>query len=159
MFQRGAIVVSRSPENWQNDAETEGRMRRAQLIGLTVIVVASGLWATPAVGQIRLDTTTGNFLITQCGFYLKLANSPPDLDLTTEQGIIGFSYMIRCSALIRGAWISSVSTRLVCTPETGTIDQMVRVVYNWLEDHPERLHEDEVILVNDALREAFPCSP
>ena len=26
-------------------------MRRAQLIGLAGIVVASGLWATPAVGQ------------------------------------------------------------------------------------------------------------
>jgi hypothetical protein len=32
--------VSRTPENWQNGAETEGRMRRAQLIGLAVIVVA-----------------------------------------------------------------------------------------------------------------------
>ena len=45
------IVGSRTPENWQNGAETEGRMRRAQLIGLAGIVVASGLWATPAVGQ------------------------------------------------------------------------------------------------------------
>ncbi len=27
-------------------------MRRAQLIGLAVIVVASGLWATPATGQV-----------------------------------------------------------------------------------------------------------
>ena len=51
MFQRGGIVVSRTPENWQNGAETEGMMRRAQLIGLAGIVVASGLWATPAAGQ------------------------------------------------------------------------------------------------------------
>jgi len=38
VFQRGAIVVSRTPENWQNGAETEGRMRRAQLLGLMVLV-------------------------------------------------------------------------------------------------------------------------
>ena len=43
-------------------------MRRAQLIGLAGIVVASGLWATPAVGQ---ETLTSNELIRSCAEAIK----------------------------------------------------------------------------------------
>ena len=48
-------------------------MRRAQLIGLVGIVVASGLWATPAVGQVGEN---GNELLRNCAEALKPEGDP-----------------------------------------------------------------------------------
>lgn len=39
------------------------------------------------------------------------------------------------------------------------IDQWIRIVYNCLEDHPERLHEADYLVVTRAIVEAWPCSP
>lgn len=126
-------------------------MRRAQLIGLVGIVVASGLWATPAVGQVG---NSGNELLGYCAESLK-----PEGDPTWNQLGSGL-----CIGYV-GA-ITDVSTfsdnplyRRVCPPAAVTTGQLVRVVYNWLEDHPERLHEASIFLVIEATRDAFPCSP
>lgn len=46
-----------------------------------------------------------------------------------------------------------------CAPEPVTYLQYVAVVVKFLRDHPERLHESRQLLVQVALREAFPCRP
>ena len=33
------------------------------------------------------------------------------------------------------------------------------MIHNWLEDHPERLHENAGLLIIEVLQDAFPCSP
>lgn len=46
-----------------------------------------------------------------------------------------------------------------CIPrKETTINQVVKIVTKYLEDHPERLSEDENILIIDALEQAFPCN-
>jgi len=37
-------------------------------------------------------------------------------------------------------------------------DQFIRVAVKYLEDHPEDLHAQAAILIQAALREAFPCT-
>jgi len=125
-------------------------MRRAQLIGLAVIVVASGLWATPAVGQ----QGTGNQLLSDCAETLKTRG-----DRTKD-----FQASAICMAFIKG--IADVSNfpdtplyRRICIPSGAVGGQGVRIVFNWLEDHPERLHEPDGHLIIEALREGWPCSP
>ncbi len=49
------------------------------------------------------------------------------------------------------------SKRAFCRPENATTRQIVRVVYKYLEDHPEELHEDAYFLAIKALQNAFPC--
>ncbi len=44
-----------------------------------------------------------------------------------------------------------------CTPDGVKMGQTVRVVVKYLENHPERLHEHVPLLINEALKEAFPC--
>ncbi len=127
-------------------------MRRAQLIGLVGIVVASALWATPAVGQEQ--TVTGNFLIEACAEALKTQGDPTK----------DFQKSAFCMGYVRGVVnVSGQSDtplyRRVCFPARSTTLQWVRVVYNWLEDHPEALHEHQSALAVVALVEAFPCSP
>jgi hypothetical protein len=145
------------PENWQNGAETEGRMRRAQLIGLVGIVVVSGLWATPAVGQEVDPELTGNTLLRHCDILLRGVDSN---NYNREEAVEGG----RCIGVVGS--ISVLSTlpdtplyRRVCYPPSVETGQLVRVVVNWLEDHPEQLHLHFVRLTVDALVDAFPCSP
>lgn len=44
-----------------------------------------------------------------------------------------------------------------CAPHEVTYQQLYMVVGNFLEAHPERLHEHRSGLVIDALSKAFPC--
>ena len=44
-----------------------------------------------------------------------------------------------------------------CMPEGGSNQQAVRIIVSFLKAHPERLHEDVVILSIDALHQAWPC--
>ena len=50
------------------------------------------------------------------------------------------------------------SLRVYCMPTEGfSIAQARRVVIQWLEAHPQRLHEEARILIFHALADAFPC--
>jgi len=126
-------------------------MRRAQLIGLAVIVVASGLWVTPAAGQ---EFGMGGVLLRQCAEALKTSGDPTK-DLQDSA---------LCEAYVTGIGdISSLPDtpfyRRLCPTSESTVDQAVRSVYNWLEDHPEALEVIAGISVVAALQEAWPCSP
>jgi hypothetical protein len=44
-----------------------------------------------------------------------------------------------------------------CKPGPVTVGQAIRIVVNYLEAHPEQLHESPRTLVNGALADAFPC--
>lgn len=46
-----------------------------------------------------------------------------------------------------------------CTPSNSSTEQAVRVVAKYLRDNPERLHLPAAVLVTDAIRNSFPCSP
>jgi hypothetical protein len=41
-------------------------------------------------------------------------------------------------------------------PQNVTVLQVARILVKWLREHPERLHEPRMILMRDALSEAFP---
>lgn len=47
--------------------------------------------------------------------------------------------------------------RIICKPTGTTYGQLARAVAKWLEDNPERLHENAAMLVVLALSETFPC--
>jgi len=126
-------------------------MRRAQLIGLAGIVVASGLWATPAAGQESTYNVTGNDLI-------RLCEGAAEAVASADQGY--------CRGLITGA-IQITRTgeyqrsglNYPCVPSNATFSQMIRVVLRYLEDNPERLHLPDYVLAVEAALAGFPCSP
>jgi len=45
----------------------------------------------------------------------------------------------------------------ICVPKGVLLGQLILVVVNYLKNHPEKLHLDRRILVQVALKEAFPC--
>jgi hypothetical protein len=44
-----------------------------------------------------------------------------------------------------------------CSPDGVTMQQYIRVVVKFLNDHPEKLHLGRAHLVGEALGNAFPC--
>jgi hypothetical protein len=46
-----------------------------------------------------------------------------------------------------------------CPPEKATIRQLTTVVVRWIEQRPQRWHENFKVLVLLALHDAWPCSP
>jgi hypothetical protein len=58
--------------------------------------------------------------------------------------------------LAKAEWYKDGSP-VYCVPNGVTLGQMVKVVVNYLEKHPENLHlnaEDEIL---SAIRSAWPC--
>jgi hypothetical protein len=63
----------------------------------------------------------------------------------------------RCGGLVEGIAYGASAGRFVCAPPTATVGQTVRVVMKYIEDQPERLHENFKLLAYEALRAAWPC--
>jgi hypothetical protein len=45
----------------------------------------------------------------------------------------------------------------VCVPDAVTVGQLRNIVVRYLEEHPEELHYSSIVVLNNALAEAFPC--
>lgn len=103
----------------------------------------------------------GNDLLRDCTF-ARAAQTEP-LGTQSDALLAG-----RCFGMVRGIvsfrelifpyMEGNGFTKPVCFPEQGiAVEQAVRVVLKYLNDHPEKLHMDDAILVAVALADAFPC--
>jgi hypothetical protein len=98
----------------------------------------------------------GNELLSQCSSALKLGQNDPNIDIAGAGFCMGF--VIGIKDTLRLAYEASPDSIIkTCIPREVTGFQAIRVVTKFLENHPEKLHEDEYILSVTALREAFPC--
>ena len=79
----------------------------------------------------------GNWLKTMC-------TAPKSVDL-----LIGY-----CTGYIWGV-MPNVDTK--CIPGGVSHEQLIPIVTNYLNDHPERLHIGGQFIVQEAIRNAFPC--
>ena len=61
-----------------------------------------------------------------------------------------------CTGYIAGVWETS-GYPIICAPTEATYDQAVDIGKRFLRDHPERRQEDALILIREALSEAWPC--
>jgi hypothetical protein len=45
----------------------------------------------------------------------------------------------------------------VCIPDALTVGQLRNIVVHYLEEHPEELHYASIVVLKNALDDAFPC--
>jgi hypothetical protein len=65
-----------------------------------------------------------------------------------------------CLGIIETVALYETAIGRICFPPgAGTRGQMQAVVVKYLENHPERLHEDIHFLARQALQTAWPCKP
>src|SRR5262249_39222047 len=86
---------------------------------------------------------------------LSLSQAAP----TAEDALIaGF-----CVGAIAGVrFLAAVSTKNtqypICVPDNAPRRQVLSVVVRYLDKHPERLNDDLLWIIMDALRDAWPCA-
>jgi hypothetical protein len=132
-------------------------MMRLPLVGVFVLLSALTMFGSTA-------TMDGNKLLDQC----ELEESAHSGQLSPHDQweaahCLGYvagafdaiimrdaAYPVFCPGKVRKA---------ICIPKDGpSTGQVIRIVLKFLKDHPERLHERADLLIDDALRQAFPCS-
>ncbi len=105
----------------------------------------------------NLSAFDGNGYLGFCKTYLRLQES---VELATyengqeEGGCLGYLRGVIETAQI---WQQGTGRQTFCLPEAGGINQLIRVTIKYIEDNPAELHKNASILVQFALKEAFPC--
>jgi hypothetical protein len=63
------------------------------------------------------------------------------------------------SGIVDGYGVSGAKPQLICLPKDGSVTngQMALIVSKFLNDHPDKLNNEPVYLVLEALSEAFRC--
>jgi hypothetical protein len=107
---------------------------------------------TLAVTSARADVTSANAHLRGCQI---LATPNPSIESVTE---------VQETALCMGKLIALDKLNPLlqkryrfCAAPTVNYLQGAMVIIKFLEEHPERLHEEFTLLALEALRSAFPC--
>jgi len=104
--------------------------------------------ASSIAEQSKENRCDGNHLLPECRTAIDFADH--NIVNTFENGYnTGY-----CMGLVTGI---ADGLRVMCVPDDVTYTQMERVVFKYLNDHPNQLHLWESLLVTQALVQAFPC--
>ena len=63
-----------------------------------------------------------------------------------------------CAGIITGLLFLGRSAGVFCRPDGVTVEQAVRVVVQFLDQHPARTNENFNALAVEAMRDAWPCN-
>lgn len=133
-------------------------MKKTLLIVVILVISFFGGTHRPAFGAgLRGD---GNELLEACSLALNeeaVRGLKSNDDTAKANFCIGFvDGFARSVGIYEAVNTHSGSPNKICLPE-ASLWQYVRVVHKFLQDHPEKLHRNEGVLVFDALKESFPC--
>jgi Ssp1 endopeptidase immunity protein Rap1a len=130
------------------------------LVGWSILLVG---FLHPSAAVLPQD---GNQLLRACALAMHLIDSPQAeiQALEKPQQALEAGY---CLGLLRGlanmnmVWQDHTkdTSMFFCLPTESTTGQWMRVVVKYLQEHPERLHEDDITLARLAFTSAFPCQP
>jgi Rap1a immunity proteins len=119
-------------------------MLRPQLrLGWHGIVVIAALTLSGGTVSAEQDVKSANFVMPGCRAFL-----------TDDEGA-GLFLEGWCGGLVSGL----VESESNCAPSAVTPRQLVRVVVQYVDARPARMHESFKKLALEALKAAWPCKP
>jgi Rap1a immunity proteins len=98
------------------------------------------------------DVSSANYVMAGCREFVDTLNTSRATRLPLQ-----FGY---CSGIVHAIALISLSqpgSMKICLPRSVNRGQLVRVVTKYIDERPERLHEQFVFLAIEALRTAWPC--
>jgi hypothetical protein len=111
------------------------------------IALIATVFSTPCLAD-------GNKLLNQCRHAIKLLDGETNLE---KSEVLDAG---QCMGYIKGVTESFKMFKLphTCWPESGPSNaQAARIVFKYLSNNPEKLHEPEILVSALALSQAFPC--
>jgi hypothetical protein len=113
-------------------------MRLFVMVGLMLAATATGANAEP-------DTSSANRLLAGCRAAVGDKDSAPPVELGT------------CVGVVMGVWMTAGVAGLACSPNGVTLGQVLRVVVQFIDARPARMHEQLTNLALEALISTWPC--
>jgi Rap1a immunity proteins len=149
----GAILdanLSRTGKTRMGHSVKTNRRFVQAVFGLLMLAILA-LLGLPA--QAQQDVSSGNYLLGSCQITVRLTDNPSQTLSQYESWRDGY-----CRGVIEGVTTGAILSSQLCRPDGLTNSQAVRVVFKFLQDHPEELSQRGAKLVFEALTQAFPCS-
>ena len=107
-----------------------------------VLVVALLVAGTAAA---EVDPTSANYVMLGC----RQAIIPGNFQNPMLQDI--------CFGRVAGVWDMAQTAGWVCGPNSTILEQALRIVVQYVDARPARMHERFTTLALEALRAAWPC--
>ena len=130
----------------------------------SILTIAAILFLGFVRSTAATTTRDGNQLLSACTHAIRITDSPQALrqpfrepDIALEAGYcIGFLSGV---ANMNIFWQTRTkdTSMFFCLPPEGIINQLMRVVVKYLQEHPEKLHDPDIAVASMALANAFPC--
>ncbi len=123
----------------------------------------------PALSPANTTANNGEALLKECSAYLQLKDHLRNEDgekadsvdanacLNYMYGVVDVLYYYIPFFILEKKDLEEKATHNICLPEKFDIDDAIRVVVNYLEDHEDDLAWHQMMLVLWALQEEFPC--
>lgn len=100
----------------------------------------------------------GNSLLRGCNDFIDMATNNRLVNPSNEMAAGSCVGMMRGITTLNRVYQTMEGRDLFCLPLDGIeFGQAARVVIKYMEDHPEKLHQDEALIAIIAFKEAFPC--
>jgi Rap1a immunity proteins len=113
-----------------------------------VVATALALLAQQGVALAQSkDIYSANFIIRGCRSHL--ANDARDLLTATLDG--------HCAGVVTTIYFFKTTHFGICAPRGANVGQAIRVVVNYIDQRPQRMHENFMLLALEALQQAWPC--
>jgi hypothetical protein len=119
-------------------------------------VIAVGL---AMLAQLRAEENldSANFELPACKTWLKLT----EYDIEAAKALLQDGGRILrvsdCPGVVRGIFRTLQRFKLSCPPDGVTLNQVVRMVVNHFEKHPEQLHKDFDEIATAVMIVSWPC--
>jgi hypothetical protein len=119
-------------------------------------VLALMLLCPPTLAQAKHD---GNELSEQCTVALRTTEHPTEMDGFNTGACFGLVDGIRETLMLWNTVDSQHNEARFhgCIPTEVTLEEAVKVVMKYLNDHPTQLHQRDAFLVVIALANGYPC--
>jgi len=116
-------------------------------LSASILAAACACWSAPAHSQDKVDLSANGFM-PGCRYLIERGGTATgrEIQLVYDGG--------RCNGFVTAIAFTDLG---VCLPPSGTIDQFLRVVVRYIDARPQRMHESFAVLVQEALKAAWPC--
>jgi len=134
-------------------------MRRVTAVALMFIALA------PAMARAEENHGSAGYMLPLCKSWLRIESQ--ELDAVKNELAAGnarpggivmhLTVAGMCAGMVVGISETLRTFGTLCAPDGVSNEQLVRMVVNQIERHPERLHEDFIVPVAAALIATWPC--
>ncbi len=125
---------------------------------LTFLLLIASLFiaSSASPGMVEID---GNMLLENCQEAVRYMDNKntQSVNLSSVNFCVGYISGVNDLHTTFVGSVACFDPPVFCSPRPANLEQLVKIVANFLNAHPENLHIKGSVLAVAALKDAFPC--